>query len=41
MKYYTNDRVKRAAKKAIEDKGLLEKEKTTEKSGTVEDESDE
>lgn len=41
MKYDPNDRVKRAAKKALEDKGLLEKEKTTEKSGTVEDESDE
>jgi len=41
MKYDQNDRVKRAAKKALEDKGLLEKEKTSDKNGTVKDESDE
>ena len=41
MKYDPNDRVKRAAKKALEDKGLLDKEKTSDKNGTVKDESDE
>ena len=41
MKYDPNPRVKRAAKKALEDKGLLEKEKTSENTGTEKDESDE
>jgi len=39
MKYDQNARVKRAAKKALEDKGLLEKEKTPDENGTVKDES--
>ncbi len=41
MKYDQNERVKRAAKKALEEKGLIEKEKTSDESGTVKDESDE
>lgn len=41
MKYDPNERVKRAAKKALQDKGLVDKDKDSDDKGTVEDNADE
>ncbi len=41
MKYDPNERVKNAAKKALEDKGLIEKDKESDDKSSVEDNADE